>query len=60
MTKLITFKVGEKVTHNGEPGIVMHIPRERELRDCVVVQFKGHGDGLTLLKSSLKKTEGQA
>jgi hypothetical protein len=46
------FKVGDKVRNasSGSIGVVTHIPKERELRDCVVVQFRPCSDGQCILR----------
>ena len=55
-----TVKAGDKVRSktSGEVGTILFIPRERELRDCVVVTFRPQSDGLTLLRSSLELVTG--
>jgi hypothetical protein len=51
-----TVKAGDKVRlkRTGEVGTILFIPRDRVLRDCVVVTFRPASDGLTLLRSSLE------
>ena len=52
-------KVGDKVRlkSNGQIGTILFVPRDRALRDCVVVTFRPCSDGQTLLRSSLEVVE---